>query len=165
MALGTNRCALRIKLSAPSVLASHPAFRSTHPDHVAAINQNFRFDFRRVLASSRNRRPNNARNEERAFLERPPWRSTRQPSLTGAIRSTPAFGSPAIQDRSVRTSECPRILRGQRQPCCWIDRLTNSSRRACAGATRSFIEARTAGGAVSGEPELNGGAGLYSIRS
>jgi cyclohexyl-isocyanide hydratase len=33
------------------------------------------------------------------------------------------------------------------------------------GAILSFIKARTSGGAVSGEPELNGGAGLYSSRS
>ena len=40
-----------------------------------------------------------------------------------------------------------------------------SPRRICAGAILSFMKARTSGGAVSGEPELNGGAGLYSSRS
>src|SRR5258707_240774 len=44
-------------------------------------------------------------------------------------------------------------------------RLIISVRRACAGAILSFMNARTSGGAVSGEPELNGGAGLYSSRS
>src|SRR5450432_1926356 len=44
-------------------------------------------------------------------------------------------------------------------------RPTASVRRACPGAIRSFISASTSGGAVSGEPELNGGAGLYSSRS
>src|SRR5713101_1987052 len=40
-----------------------------------------------------------------------------------------------------------------------------SPRLSCAGAIFSFMNARTSGGAVSGEPELNGGAGLYSSRS
>jgi hypothetical protein len=40
-----------------------------------------------------------------------------------------------------------------------------STRRACDGAIFSFMKARISGGAVSGEPELNGGAGLYSSRS
>ena len=40
-----------------------------------------------------------------------------------------------------------------------------SPRRACAGAIRSFIMARISAGAVSGEPALNGGEGLYSSRS
>src|SRR5713101_4373545 len=44
-------------------------------------------------------------------------------------------------------------------------RLVASVRRACPGAIRAFISASTSGGAVSGEPELKGGAGLYSSRS
>src|SRR5205807_855758 len=44
-------------------------------------------------------------------------------------------------------------------------RLINSPRRACAGPIRSFITARISAGAVSGEPALNGGAGLYSSLS
>src|SRR5258705_13320043 len=42
--------------------------------------------------------------------------------------------------------------------------LIFSTRRACAGAIFSFIKARLSGGAVSGEPALNGGAGLFSGR-
>src|SRR5450432_70276 len=44
-------------------------------------------------------------------------------------------------------------------------RLVASVRRACPAAIRAFISASTSFGAVSGEPELNGGAGLYSSRS
>src|SRR4029450_11193005 len=44
-------------------------------------------------------------------------------------------------------------------------RLIISPRRICAGAILSFMKASTSGGAVSGEPELNGGAVLYSRRS
>ena len=44
-------------------------------------------------------------------------------------------------------------------------RFTISPRRACEGAIRSLIKATISAGAVSGEPALNGGAGLYSIRS
>ena len=36
---------------------------------------------------------------------------------------------------------------------------------ACAGAIRCSMLARTSGGAVSGEPAVKGGAGLYSRRS
>src|SRR5258705_8942436 len=39
--------------------------------------------------------------------------------------------------------------------------LIFSTRRACAGAIFSFIKARISGGAVSGEPALNGGGGVY----
>src|SRR5438105_3034934 len=35
----------------------------------------------------------------------------------------------------------------------------------CCGAILSFMSARTSGGAVSGDPALNGGAGLYSSLS
>ena len=38
-------------------------------------------------------------------------------------------------------------------------------RCACDGAIRSFINASTSAGAVSGDPALKGGAGLYSRRS
>ena len=40
-----------------------------------------------------------------------------------------------------------------------------SPRRACAGAFLSLMRASNSAGAVSGEPALNGGAGLYSSRS
>ena len=54
---------------------------------------------------------------------------------------------------------------GLRESCA--RRRGRSRRRGAAwyGAILSFISARISGGAVSGEPELNGGAGLYSSRS
>jgi len=43
--------------------------------------------------------------------------------------------------------------------------LIASSRLALLAAIRSFRKLRTSGDALSGEPELNGGAGLYRARA
>src|SRR6267378_4142716 len=58
-----------------------------------------------------------------------------------------------------------RALPVQHHPSRAAARSIISPRRICAGAILSFMKARISGGAVSGEPELNGGAGLYSSRS
>src|SRR5215813_12518136 len=53
----------------------------------------------------------------------------------------------------------------QLQPSRAAERATISARRALWGAIRSCINASTSDGAVSGEPALKGGAGLYSSRN
>src|SRR5258705_8330370 len=69
--------------------------------------------------------------------------------------------------KAVGETRRPFSLRGFLRPYAsraaarWIA----SPRRACAGAIFSFMSARISGGAVSGEPALNGGAGLYSSPS
>ena len=100
---------------------------------------------------------------------------TRRPFSVAAIVSCPGRGAacnaapqpgplrgwvPALR----RITSC-RAASGTRYVKRAAARSIISLRRTCAAAILSFMMARTSGGAVSGEPELNGGAGLYSSRS
>ena len=86
---------------------------------------------------------------------------TRRGGLHAATQSLHADGSRlCVASLSCRAASGTRMLRQPRGGA--VDHLATAI---CAAAILSFMKARTSGGAVSGEPELNGGAGLYSSRS
>ena len=66
-----------------------------------------------------------------------------------------------VSNITVRLLAIQRLL----QPSLAAARPIISPRRACIGAFLSLMRASNSGGAVSGEPALNGGAGLYSSRN